>query len=228
MLKKILVLIAVLSISLLFMIPSDATPSDVMLDQQVELMIPGSFELVDTNNDRKVEVVRFTMAMKAYQEGQFIVTGNLEGMKNGNWQALATTAAPIDWSPENNRITLDFHPGEIGKLKISGPYRVSIALKKDDWQLESQIAGFSPKYKWSIFNGEAGVAGEISTSAMAKETAETWAQYNKIKLGKLLKIIYNYDHWQVDYNGGLGSKVLRFLVSPSGAVKLMKITAKDV
>ena len=208
---------------MMFMIPSGAAPTEVMLDQQVELEIPGSFNLVDSNHDQLAEELQFVMGIKAYQEGQLIVTGNLEAMKNGQWVAVGTTVLPFAWTPDHRFIKLTFHAGNIRKQRLSGPYRVIISLKSGSWELPAQVAGFSPKYNWNIFSTEGEVeVGEITTLSKAKRAVETWAAYKEIRLGKLLGINYNYDQWQLDYKESFG-RVLRFLVSSRGSVELLKI-----
>jgi hypothetical protein len=221
--KKIFIASAILIVLMMFMIPSGAAPTEVVLDQQVELQVPGSFSLIDTNHDNLAEELQFNLEMKAYQEGQFIVTGNLEAMKNGHWVAVGTTVLPFMWSPNNRLITLVFHAGNIKQQRLSGPYRVIVALKAGDWELPAQVAGFSPKYNWNQFSGDDEVeVGEISTLSKAKRAVETWAAYKDIKLGKLEGINYDYDHWQLDYKQSFG-RVMRFMVSSKGSVELMKI-----
>lgn len=222
--KKILILIVVLLIFLMLMLPSGAGPAEVVLDQPVELAIPGRFIFVDDNHDRKIEALKFNIEINAYREGNFIVTGNLEGLKRGQWLAIATTVVPFQWAPEHRLIELNFHAGIINKSGISGPYRINISLREGDWEMPSQIAGFSPECSSADFCDEGTVRqGTIKTVSAAKRAVETWASYHAIKLGKLLDINYNYDQWQVNYNGGFGGKVLRFLVSPRGSVQMLKI-----
>lgn len=214
-----------MGISLMFIIPSDATPDEVILDDQVELSLPGTFELVDADQDQKAESIKFRLEIKAYREGDFIVTGNLEGSKKGEWLSLATTVAPFKWSPENSLIELTFNTGNIQKHKISGPYRVNISLKEGNWVLPEQVAGFSPKYSWNGFEVSATAGnGEVKTLSEAERAAQTWAEYHSVELGKLIDIDYNYDKWQVDYQARRGDSILRFLVTPQGLVKMMKIS----
>lgn len=223
MTKKILIASALLIVLMMFMIPSGAAPTEVVLDQQVELEVPGSFNLVDSNHDKLIEEIQFNIGLKAYQEGQFFVTGNLEAMKNGHWVAVGTTVLPFVWSPTHRLIQLTFHTGNIQKQQLSGPYRVCLGLKAGDWELPAQVAGFSPKYNWDIFSSAGEVeVGEISTLSKAKRAVEIWASYKDIKLGKLEGINYNYDHWQLDYKERFG-RTFRFLVSSKGSVELMKI-----
>lgn len=224
MLKKILIIGIVMAIGLMFIIPSDATPDEVILDEQVELLVPGTFELVDADQDLKGESIKFKLEIKAYREGNFIVTGNLEGKQKGKWLGLATTVIPFKWSPDNSVIELTFTTGNIKKYKISGPYRVNISLKEGNWVLPEQVAGFSPEYSWKDFEGAPAAGnGEIRTLSEAERAAQTWAEYNSIELGKLIDIDYNYDKWQVDYQARQGDSIFRFLVSPQGMVKMMKI-----
>ncbi len=223
MAKKILVASAILIVLMMFLIPTGAAPTEVVLDQQVELEVPGSFTLVDNNHDDLSEELHFSIGLKAYQEGQFIITGNLEAMKNGHWVAVGTTVLPFVWSPTHRLIDLTFHAGNIKKLQLSGPYRVRVGLKAGDWELPAQVAGFSPKYDWNVFSSDGEVeVGEITTLSKAKRAVETWAAYKDIKLGKLKGIHYNYDHWQLDYKEKYG-RTFRFLVSSKGSVELMKI-----
>lgn len=225
LIKKILILGVVIGISLFFILPSDANQDEVILDEQVQLMLPGSFELVDADQDQKPEAIIFKLDIQAYREGDFIVTGNLEGQKKGEWLGLATTVTPFKWSPRNTQVKLIFTTGDIQKYKISGPYRVNISLKESGWVLPEQVAGFSPEYPWDSF--EVAVAtgnGEIKSLSEAERAARTWAEYNSIKLGKLIDIDYNYDNWQVDYQAGRGDSVLRFLIDPQGKVKMLRIS----
>ncbi len=223
MAKKILVASAILIVLMMFLIPTGAAPTEVVLDQQVELEVPGSFTLVDNNHDNLSEELHFKIELKAYQEGQFIITGNLEAMKNGHWVAVGTTVLPFVWSPTHRLIDLTFHAGNIKKQQLSGPYRVSVGLKAGDWELPAQVAGFSPKYHWNVFSSDGEVeVGEITTLSKAKRAVETWAAYKDIKLGKLKGINYNYDHWQLDYKEKYG-RTFRFMVSSKGSVELMKI-----
>ena len=213
-----------MGIGLMFIIPSDATPDEVILDEQVELLVPGTFELVDMDQDNKGESIKFKLEVKAYREGDFIITGNLEGKKKGEWLGLATTVVPFKWSPDNSQIELTFSADNIRKYQICGPYRVNISLKEGDWVLPDQVAGFSPEYLWENFE-DASTAGkgEIKTISDAERAAQTWAEYNSVKLGKLIDINYNYDNWQVDYQARGGDSVVRFLVNPQGMVKMLKI-----
>ncbi len=223
MAKKILVASAILIVLMMFLIPTGAAPTEVVLDQQVELEVPGSFTLVDNNHDDLSEELHFSIGLNAYQEGQFIITGNLEAMKNGHWVAVGTTVLPFVWSPTHRLIDLTFHAGNIKKQQLSGPYRVRVGLKAGDWELPAQVAGFSPKYNWNVFSSDGEVeVGEITTLSKAKRAVETWAAYKDIKLGKLKGINYNYDHWQLDYKEKYG-RTFRFLVSSKGSVELMKI-----
>ncbi len=228
MLKKIMIIGVVMGICLMFIVPSDATPDEVILDDQVELMVPGTFELVDLDQDQKAESIKFKLEIKAYREGNFIVTGNLEGMKKGEWLGLATTVAPFKWSTQNSTIELTFATGNIQKHQISGPYRINISLKEGNWVLPEQVAGFSPKYSWKGFEDSATAGnGKIKTVSEAERAAQTWAEYHSVELGKLIDIDYNYDNWQVDYQARRGGSVLRFLVDPQGLVKMIRIAKKD-
>lgn len=217
-----------MGVGLMLIIPSDATPDEVILDDQVELSIPGTFELVDLDQDQKGEFIKFKMELQAYREGDFIVIGNLEGKKKGEWLGLATTVVLFKWSPDHSVIELTFTTGNIQKYQISGPYRVSISLKEGNWVLPEQVAGFSPEYSWKSFeDGAAAGDGKVKTISEAERAAQTWAEYHSVELGKLINIEYNYDNWQVDYQARRGNSVLRFLVNPQGLVKMMRITKKD-
>ncbi|MGE5606974.1 MAG: hypothetical protein ACM3YE_14955 [Bacteroidota bacterium] len=227
MLKKILIIGLMMGICLMFIIPSDATPDEVILDDQVELSIPGTFELIDADHDRKGESIKFKLEIKAYREGDFIVTGNLEGKKKGEWLGLATTVVPYKWSPDNSVIEMTFATGNIQKYRISGPYRVNVSLKEGNWVLPEQVAGFSPEYSWKGFENTSTTGnGEVKTLSEAERAAQTWAEYHSVELGKLIDIDYNYDNWQVDYQARRGDSVFRFLVSPQGMVKMMKIAKR--
>ena len=229
MLKKIGIFVVILIVGMLFMLPSGANPTDVMLDQQVELGVPGVFESVDLNQDGKAETLKFIMEIRAYQVGGFMVTANLEGLKNGHWLSLGTTAIPFDWSPDHKTVELNFNGGNIRKAKISGPYRVTVGLKQGDWELPSQVAGFSSKYSWDSFSFNGDVqSGEIKTLSAAKRAVETWAQFNSVKLGNLVATNYDYDHWQLDYKGNFSRNTTRFLVSPKGSIQLLTIKKQMV
>ncbi|HEX7715005.1 MAG TPA: hypothetical protein VF531_13410 [Bacillota bacterium] len=223
MFKKILVFGTLIIIFIALMTPSGADPTDVALDQQVELGVPGTFELVDNNQDQKAEAIQFKLTLKAYREGNFIVTGNLEGNRNGDWVALATTVIPFQWSPDHNQLELKFLAGNILKYKISGPYRVVLSLKEGDWELPAQVVGFSPKYSLSTFSNATTVnSGSITTISQAQRAAETWADFQNISLGELKQVNYNYDRWELEYRGRSG-EALRFLITPQGKVELMRI-----
>lgn len=227
MVKKVLIIGIVMGIGLMFIIPSDATPDEVILDEQVELSIPGTFELVDADQDHKGESIKFKLEIKAYREGDFIVTGNLEGKQKGEWLGLATTVIPFKWSPDNSVIELTFATGNIRKYQISGPYRVNISLKEGNWVMPEQVAGFSPEYSWKGFEDTPAAGnGEVKTLSEAERAAQTWAEYHSVELGKLINIDYNYDNWQVDYQARRGNSIFRFLVSPQGMVKMMKIAKR--
>jgi hypothetical protein len=221
--KKILIFVVVIIILMTVLIPSIAEPTDVALDQQVELGVPGTFSLVDTGQDGKAEALKFQLEINAYREGNFLVSGNLEGRKNGHWVALATTVVPWQWSPKNTMLELEFTAGNIVKYRISGPYRVILSLKDGGLELPAQIAGFSPKYAWKDFSGtDVVTSGEINTMTKAKTAAETWARFQSVDPGNLTGISYNYDRWQLDYRKRSG-EIMRFLVSPEGKVELMRI-----
>jgi hypothetical protein len=221
--KKILILVAVFIIYLFLIIPSGGNPADVVLDEQIELLIPGVFQQVDSGQDQKAEALKFMVEVLAYREGDFIVTGNLEGKQGDQWLAIATTVMPFLWTPENNKIELTFPTGNIVKYKISGPYRVIITIRSGDWELPARVAGFSPAYTWKDFRKtERITSGEITTGSQAKRAAEIWAEFKTIKLIRLKEINFDYDHWQVDFQGVNGD-TLRFLVSPEGTVDLRKI-----
>jgi len=224
LLKKFLIIGLVMGIGLMFIIPSDATPDEVILDDQVELLVPGTFELVDVDQDSKGEAIKFKLGIKAYREGDFIITGNLEGKKKGEWLGLATTVIPFKWSPDNSLIELTFSTDNIRKYQISGPYRVNISLKEGNWVLPPSVAGFSPEYSWENFE-DTPIAenSEIKTISEAERAAQTWAEYHSVELGNLIDIDYNYDNWQVDYQARKGDSIVRFLVNPQGVVKMLKI-----
>jgi len=223
LIKKVLVFLAAAIILMVFFIPSIADPTDVALDQQVELGVPGVFSLGDADHDGKAESIKFKLEVKAYREGNFLVSGNLQGIKNDHWVALDTTVVPFKWSPQHASFVLEFMTVNIVKYKISGPYRVMVSLKDGAWELPAQIAGFSPKYAWTDFSN-AGIitSGAINTMSEAKMAVETWAQFQTLDPGRLKEISYNYDRWQLDYQKKPG-EIMRFLVSPQGTVKLLRI-----
>ncbi len=222
--KKFLIFISALGVVLFLIIPSGANPSDVVLDQPIELAVPGKFQLLDHNQDQRAEELEFTIALKAYRQGNFIVTGNLEGLKNGRWIPLQTSVIPFQWSPENEEIRVVFPADNLIKERVSGPYRVKIALAEGSWEMPAEVAGFSPEYQWQQFNLTNQVkTGAISTIAKARLAAEAWAGYQKLRLGKLLGVSYNYDRWQLDYRGNNNSSIYRILITTNGSVSSMKI-----
>ncbi len=228
MIKKVLLIGIVLGITVFLMIPSGAAPTDIVLDQQVELMVPGTFELIDADRDGKADEISFRLDIQAYREGDFVITGNLEGMRSGNWVSLGTTALPFQWSPDHKTVILTFPADNIVKYQISGPYRVTLGLKDGDFELPLQVVGFSAKYSYDRFqSGGINISGEISTISKAKRAAETWAAYQAVKLGKFLGANYNYDHWQVEYRDRYSSKIWRFVVSPDGNVEALKINSDN-
>jgi hypothetical protein len=220
--RKFLISLIVLTIVLIFVVPIAATPDDVILDRQVELIVPGEFQIVDNDQDRLGEALQFTVGVKSYRQGEYLVTGDLEGLQNGVWRTIATTVVPFKWSSEANEVTLLFYPSAIRRDKIDGPYRVSISLKDGDWFMPSQIAGYSPVYSWRQFSEEISqVAGEITSSTDAKQAAEIWANMNQIKLGNFIGVDYNYDRWQVDFLDQRNSQVLRFLIDTKGQIRII-------
>jgi hypothetical protein len=225
--KKLLIFVVVIIIFMAVLIPSIAEPTEVALDQQVELGVPGTFSLVDADQDKQAEAIKFHLEIKAYREGDFLVSANLEGRKSGHWVALSTTVVPFQWSPKNTTLELQFMASNIVKYRISGPYRVILSLKDGGLELPAQIAGFSPKYAWKDFSGAGTIAsGEINTMTEAKTAAETWARFRSLDPGNLTGISFNYDRWQLDYQKQSG-EIMRFLVSPEGKVELMRITPRS-
>lgn len=224
LLRKICIIAIVLTVLLLLMMPSGATPSEVVLDQQVELAVPGSFALFDSDRNQQPDKLQFTINLNSYQEGDFIVVGNLEGMRGSNWVALGTTVIPYRWKPDHQTIQLFFHTDSIRKYRISGPYRVSISLKSGDWELPAQVAGFSPKYAWQQFKDDVAAAnGSVNSISVAKRMVEAWAEIQKVKLGNLVDASYDYDRWQLDYQARNSDQIIRMQVSPRGAVSVLRI-----
>ncbi|MCL6590786.1 MAG: hypothetical protein K6U80_12625 [Firmicutes bacterium] len=205
-----------------------AAYSDCGADRQVEMAVPGTFILHDLDGDRRAEFVKFQIRIKACRKRNFIVTGNLEGIRHGSWVALGTTVIPFNCPAE--RIELIFSADQIIKYQIFGPFRVNIGFKEGQWEEPAQVVGFSPKYQPEDFEKTEGIesanpAGAITTISQARRAAETWAWYQGIELGNLKEIFYNYDQWQCDYQTKSGEMV-RFLVEPRGLVKLYKITGR--
>lgn len=225
MLKKTGVFIIILIVVLLVVVPINASPSDVVLDRQVELDLPGVFKLIDDDRNQKAEAIQFSIGLQAYRDCDFLVIGNLEGEADGGWVAVATTVIPFKYANGHDQVILLFYPDDINKLRINGPYRVTVSLQQDSWSLPEQVAGFSPGYSWDDFEvkGDLKTGGAIASSSAAKRAAEAWAGFNKVKLGKFLEINFNYDSWRVDYQGGGRSRILRLLVSPAGKIKLLRI-----
>jgi hypothetical protein len=225
MVKKVVVLLVLLSIAVMFVIPINADPTDTVLDQQVTLAVPAEFELVDSDKDHRAEAVKVKIRINSYREGDFIVTGKLEGMQDGSWTEMGTSVIPFRWSPDNDTAEIMFYPDLIRQNRVSGPFRASISLKEDDWELPQQVVGFSPKYAWDAFEVERRIASaeKITAPAQAKRVAEAWAGLKSIKLGKLLKIRFIYDRWHLDYQNKRPGGILRFVISPQGQVDLLKI-----
>lgn len=228
MLKRITIF-GILLTAFLWMAPIEADPADVLLAQQIQLEPPGSFQLVDADQNGQAEAVEFSIPLRAYEEGQFIISGNLEAMQDGAWIAVATTVTNYEWRQDAAPIKLTFAPGDIIKQQLDGAYRVNLSVKQGDWVLPQQVAGFSPEYSWETFE-DSGVtpqqpaAKQIGSTVEAKRAAEMWAAFNAIELGEFLGVNYDYDTWAVNYREDQGDKrVMRFLVAPDGTVKLLKI-----
>lgn len=226
--KRIIIFFIVLSVAFIFVAPIGADPSDVIIDQQVELAVPGKFELHDQDQNGKAESIDFTIGVSSYREGNFVVTANLEANHDGEWVTVATTVTPYQWKPDQKEIKVTFHPGNIIKGQFDGAYRVNLSLKEGNWILPQQVVGFSPEYTWTTFENKDTSdftdTEEIASSAEAKRAAEEWAELNQLKLGKFLGIQYNYDAWQVEFEPAKWQdRVLRFIVTPEGDIRLLKI-----
>jgi hypothetical protein len=227
--KKVVVLFIVLSIAVMFVIPINADPTDTVLDQQVTLAVPGDFELVDGDRDQYAEAIKVKIRINAYREGDFIVTGKLEGMQDGSWTEVGTSVVPFRWSQDHDTAELLFYPDRIRRNRISGPFRASISLREGEWELPLQVIGFSTDYAWDAFEANQRIlsAGKITNPAQAKRVAEAWAGLKSIKLGKLLKIRFDYDRWNLDYQYKKFGGIIRFVISPQGQVDLLKIKPAD-
>jgi hypothetical protein len=228
--KRMIIFFIVLSVAFIFVAPIGADPSDVVIDQQVELAVPGKFELQDSDKNGKAEAIDFCLDVTSYRKGKYIVTANLEAMKDGEWLTVATSVSPHEWNPNHNLIKVNFHPVNIVEKQLNGTYRVNLSLNEGNWNLPQQVVGFSPDYAWNAFenkdiaNPENGA--EIASSAEAKRAAEQWASLNQVKLGEFLGIEYNYDTWNVEFQQGkMEDRILRFLVTPEGKIRLLKIEA---
>lgn len=233
MLKRISIFGVLLLTAFLWIAPIEADPADVRLAQQIQLGLPGSFQLIDADQNGKAEAIEFTISLQAYQEGRFIVSGNLEAVRDGAWIAVATTVIDYEWRPNAAPITLTFSPGEIIKHQLNGAYRVNLSLKQGDWVLPQQVTGFSPEYSWENFENKETIPAKlanqpIGSTAEAKRAAEWWASFNSLKLGEFLGVNYDYDTWAVNYRDpGNNERILRFLVAPDGTVKLLKINSRS-
>jgi hypothetical protein len=228
LIKRISIFLIVLSVAFVFIAPIGADPSDVTIDQQVELEVPGKFQLVDNDQNGKAEAINFSLKFTSYREGKFIATANLEANKAGEWTTVATTVIPCQWNPNNNQIKVTFQPGNIIKEQLNGAYRVNLSLKEGGWILPQQVVGFSEDYAWNEFeNKDTAITHDstgIASSAEAKRAAEQWAALNQLKLGEFLGVEYNYDTWNVEFHQGKhNDQILRFLVSPEGNIRLLKI-----
>lgn len=144
MFKKTIVMIVVLTIAVIFVVPINADPADVVLDQQVTLAVPGSFELLDQNNDGRPETVKVRVKINNYREGKFIVTGKLEARLDEGWTEIDRAQLLFNWSPTADTVEVSFSPALLRKDRVSGPYRASVALQDGEWQLPMQVVGVSP------------------------------------------------------------------------------------
>ncbi|HYH01672.1 MAG TPA: hypothetical protein VEC37_01080 [Bacillota bacterium] len=148
MLKKTVIMIVVFTVVVMFVVPINADPSDVVLDQQVTLDIPGSFELVDGDGNHKPEALQVQVKINNYRVGNFQVTGKLEVMQEEGWTAIDLVNLPFQWSPDNNTVALIFNLELIRKKKLTGPFRASVSLRDGAWELPMQVVGVSPRYQW--------------------------------------------------------------------------------
>lgn len=227
LIRKYIIFVLGLAVAFFFVVPIGADPSDVVLDQEVQLAVPGVFQTVDADKNGKAEAIEFRITIKSNREGNFTLTATLEAQDDGEWIPVATTVNSFQWTFQNYEAKMVFYPEKIIEKQLDGPYRVSVALKEGNWGLPEQVAGFSDKYTWQMFEDKKAVdpvAEGIATSADAKRAAETWAELNQIKLGEFVGVSYDYDTWQVDFkpkrwNGWL----YRFLVHADGGVKLLKL-----
>jgi hypothetical protein len=145
MAKKIVTFLIMLTVAVMFVIPINADPTDVVLDQQVTLVIPARFTLVDQNNDQQPEAIKTQVQVRSYREGNFMITGKLEAKQNGTWTEIEAITKPFLWSTANDTAELTFASDLIRQQKLSGPYRVSVGLRNGDWELPLQVVGFTPK-----------------------------------------------------------------------------------
>jgi hypothetical protein len=151
MIKKTVVFLVILTVAVMFVVPINADPTDVVLDQQVTLEIPGRFELADWDNDQRPEAVKVKVRLHAYRQGDFQITGKLAAKQDDVWVKVGSVVKPFQWSTANDTVELVFNTGAIRRRKLSGPYRASISVRDGDWKLPLQIVGFSPKYPWDSF-----------------------------------------------------------------------------
>ncbi|HOP74692.1 MAG TPA: hypothetical protein PLC07_06505 [Bacillota bacterium] len=228
--RRYIIFTFVLIVALFLVVPIGADPSDVVLDQEVQLEVPGAFKTVDADGNGKAEAIEFTIAIKSYREGNFTLTATLEAQEGADWVPIATTVDSFKWTAKNNVAKVVFYPSKLIEKKLNGPYRVSVALKEGNWGLPEQVAGFTEQYTWQMFEDK-GVMDEtaigIASSADAKRAAEMWASLNKIELGEFVGVSYDYDTWQVDFkpkrwNGWL----YRFLVHADGQVRFLRLNPK--
>jgi hypothetical protein len=151
MIKKIVVFLVILTVAVMFVIPINADPTDVILDQQVTLEIPGRFELADRDNDERPKAIKVKVRLHAYRQGDFQVIGKLAAKQDDLWVEVGSVVKPFQWSTANNTVELAFTTREIRRRKLSGPYRASISVRDGAWELPLQIVGFSPQYPWHSF-----------------------------------------------------------------------------
>jgi hypothetical protein len=148
MVKKILVFLMFLTVAVMFVIPINADPTDVVLDQPVTLMLPARFALVDQDNDRQPEAIQARIQIRSYREGDFVVKGKLEAKLNGVWKEVSAVTKPFQWSTTNDTAELTFPAALVRQRKLPGPYRVMIGLRNGEWEQPPQVVGFTPKYRW--------------------------------------------------------------------------------
>lgn len=232
MFKRVSVFALILVVTCMMLVPISADPADALLAQEIQVEVPGEFEIIDEDGNGKAEEVKFTVGINAYQATTLRLTANLEGLVQGVWTPLATSVSSFEWSTDNTRAILVFYPTKLIETEYEGTLRVNLAVAEGDWSLPSQVVGFSSEYSWKQFevatavNQEADPSEKILTSAAAKRAAETWAEFNDLDLGRLIKISYDYDQWQVEYEQPDADEgLIRLLVQADGKVRMLKINA---
>ncbi len=210
--------------TLFWIIPCAAEGINRSAKGAYQFLFPGEFELVNLDQDRQAERLKFSCDLTASLASEVIISANLEAFKNGVWINLETTVFPLRCSQGRNQLEFLFNAFNIQTKRLPGPYRVRLGLIEKGSRLLEVTTNHSPRYTWRQFDNEVTAGkGKIVTMAAAKRAAETWASCRQIKLGKLQKFNYNYDCWQLDYLSNKQLGLTRLIVTPMGRVNMLRI-----